>query len=382
MFAQWYDDQAGGKPTRDAVRVAYHGYIPEHATLTYIGDESRMTRYLGRMRWYDARLGRWLTRDPAGYVDGLNVYLFVGGNPLMFVDPTGLARKRGEIWETIKRTPRELWNDGTSVARELKDGLNAVATEAIVLPQYYLGFKTIEEYSRISVFAQAQVGAEIEAARSPSGTPKSTGAAALSTLAIEPPLQTIRAITSGDLDEIERSSWTLALGGVSGLATKQFLLRNPGAVTAGATGTAAPRFSPGTTFDGPSSTVAQTSFTTTGLSPAQVTFTPPAVSLPAGRVRSANPTSLADAIRLNKSLASQQQIGEIGERIAGEGTGVTFRNAGRVAGQYGGSPTEWVKMRSPSHLAPDGTRFETHWVENLRTGQRFEFKTKIGGDNE
>ncbi|MFN9134187.1 MAG: RHS repeat-associated core domain-containing protein, partial [Phycisphaerales bacterium] len=85
LFAQWYDDQTGDKPTRDAVRVAYHGYIPEHATLTYIGDESRMTRYLGRMRWYDARLGRWLTRDPAGYVDGLNVYQFVGGNPLMFV---------------------------------------------------------------------------------------------------------------------------------------------------------------------------------------------------------------------------------------------------------------------------------------------------------
>jgi RHS repeat-associated protein len=98
LFAQWYDDQTGDKPTRDAVRVAYHGYIPEHATLTYIGDERRMTRYLGRMRWYDARLGRWLTRDPAGYVDGLNVYLFVGGNPVMLVDPTGL------LWTWIKNT--------------------------------------------------------------------------------------------------------------------------------------------------------------------------------------------------------------------------------------------------------------------------------------
>jgi filamentous hemagglutinin len=98
LFAQWYDDQTGDKPARDAVRVAYHGYIPEHATLMYIGDETRMTRYLGRMRWYDARLGRWLTRDPAGYVDGLNVYLFVGGNPLMFVDPTGLY----SVWESLQ----------------------------------------------------------------------------------------------------------------------------------------------------------------------------------------------------------------------------------------------------------------------------------------
>ncbi|MFN4841488.1 MAG: RHS repeat-associated core domain-containing protein, partial [Phycisphaerales bacterium] len=102
LFAQWYDDQTGDKPTRDAVRVAYHGYIPEHATLTYIGDESRMTRYLGRMRWYDARLGRWLTRDPAGYVDGLNVYQFVGGNPLMFVDPLGL-------WGVVPNTVHGDW---------------------------------------------------------------------------------------------------------------------------------------------------------------------------------------------------------------------------------------------------------------------------------
>jgi hypothetical protein len=84
-------------------------------------------------------------------------------------------------------------------------------------------------------------------------------------------------------------------------------------------------------------------------------------------------------IATEKSLASQQQVEELGERIAGEGTGMTFRDAGRVAARYGGSPADWVKMRSPSYLASDGTRLETHWVENIRTGARVEFKTKFVG---
>jgi RHS repeat-associated protein len=124
LFAQWYDDQTGDKPTRDAVRVAYHGYIPEHATLTYIGDERRMTRYLGRMRWYDARLGRWLTRDPAGYVDGLNVYLFVGGNPVMLVDPTGL------LWTWIKNTASDAWDGAKEVGSFVVTGGGNLAAEA------------------------------------------------------------------------------------------------------------------------------------------------------------------------------------------------------------------------------------------------------------
>ena len=33
---------------------------------------------------------RWLERDPAGYVDGLNLYLYVGANPIILIDPWGL----------------------------------------------------------------------------------------------------------------------------------------------------------------------------------------------------------------------------------------------------------------------------------------------------
>ena len=41
-------------------------------------------------RQYDPTIGRYLTPDPMGTVDGLNPYLYVGNNPLNKVDPYGL----------------------------------------------------------------------------------------------------------------------------------------------------------------------------------------------------------------------------------------------------------------------------------------------------
>ncbi|MFY8093134.1 MAG: RHS repeat-associated core domain-containing protein, partial [Niveispirillum sp.] len=41
-------------------------------------------------RAYDPQDGRWMQLDPAGLVDGLNRYAYVGNSPLMGVDPTGL----------------------------------------------------------------------------------------------------------------------------------------------------------------------------------------------------------------------------------------------------------------------------------------------------
>ena len=60
--------------------VGYCGYL--------FNSETRL--YTVRFRNYSPTLGRWLERDPAGYVDGLNLYEYVESRPLTLVDPMGL----------------------------------------------------------------------------------------------------------------------------------------------------------------------------------------------------------------------------------------------------------------------------------------------------
>ncbi len=57
----------------------------------YEADFARDSIMHVRHRVYHAELGRWTRRDPLGYVDGGNLYGYVRGRPVQFVDPTGLA---------------------------------------------------------------------------------------------------------------------------------------------------------------------------------------------------------------------------------------------------------------------------------------------------
>ena len=82
---------------------------------------------------------------------------------------------------------------------------------------------------------------------------------------------------------------------------------------------------------------------------------------------------VSDAIRLAKQLASESQMAEIGIVVARSGK---LRAAKRLAKQYGGSPSDWVKKTSSS-FNKNGAAFETHWYENISNGLRVEFKTKF-----
>ncbi|MDG1733859.1 MAG: RHS repeat-associated core domain-containing protein, partial [Thalassotalea sp.] len=48
-------------------------------------------------RDYDPQTGRYIQSDPIGLNGGMNTFAYVGGNPLMYIDPKGLARWTGRI---------------------------------------------------------------------------------------------------------------------------------------------------------------------------------------------------------------------------------------------------------------------------------------------
>ena len=56
---------------------------------------------LNRNRFYHAPLGRWVNRDPSGYIDGYNLYEYVQSSPMTSVDPSGLAPKWWHCWKCV-----------------------------------------------------------------------------------------------------------------------------------------------------------------------------------------------------------------------------------------------------------------------------------------
>jgi insecticidal toxin complex protein TccC len=76
---------------RSAIEVSYR-------FIRYSGKEMDVSGlYYYGARYYAPWLQRWVSPDPASDVDGLNLYGFVGNNPMRFVDPDGNSRAEGVI---------------------------------------------------------------------------------------------------------------------------------------------------------------------------------------------------------------------------------------------------------------------------------------------
>ena len=79
-----YDYDAWGNPV---------GTMPSIANpFTYTGREydKETGMYYYRARYYDAKVGRFVSKDPIGLAGGINLYSYVGNNPVNWIDPLGL----------------------------------------------------------------------------------------------------------------------------------------------------------------------------------------------------------------------------------------------------------------------------------------------------
>jgi RHS repeat-associated protein len=49
--------------------------------------------YYLRARYYDSKIGRFISRDPIDITDNVNLYSYVGNNPINYNDLEGLLAK-------------------------------------------------------------------------------------------------------------------------------------------------------------------------------------------------------------------------------------------------------------------------------------------------
>lgn len=120
--------------------LAWEDFTPYGET-SFGGHERRRDRYGGRprdvetglqqfgARHYAPWLGRWLSVDPAGVVDGPNLYGYARCDPVTFADPTGLAAQDDDgFLGSLKREGGRLWDATKREAKAVGRGVVDAAT--------------------------------------------------------------------------------------------------------------------------------------------------------------------------------------------------------------------------------------------------------------
>jgi len=114
----------------DGVEISYEEYYPYGSTSYQAVDKNikaaaKRYRYTGKerddetglyyygARYYAAWLGRWIAPDPAGLVDGMNLYRYSQNNPVKFGDASGTKSNEPKINNTD--ISEEYWQDNPNL---------------------------------------------------------------------------------------------------------------------------------------------------------------------------------------------------------------------------------------------------------------------------
>ena len=119
------DDKASWSAVANPYQYTGQRYDPETGWMYY------------KYRYYDTELGRFVSRDPVGYVDTLSLYSYVLDNPTNYYDPIGLFGCKDEkaavasAAARIANLSRTIANVRASIARRLRD----LETNPLNLPE-------------------------------------------------------------------------------------------------------------------------------------------------------------------------------------------------------------------------------------------------------
>ncbi|CDG98574.1 hypothetical protein XBP1_370003 [Xenorhabdus bovienii str. puntauvense] len=98
-----------------AILIARSQTEADYKTVRYSGKERDTTGlYYYGYRYYQPWAGRWLSTDPAGTIDGLNLFRMVRNNPLKYYDNNGL--------NPVDNAYSHMFNNGTIWKKDGEDG--------------------------------------------------------------------------------------------------------------------------------------------------------------------------------------------------------------------------------------------------------------------